>query len=915
MPHVDKLILEMLTNRTPPTCIQANLVAMAELLCPNMDVIKELPSLKHIKNLRTALYTITKTLAAYRLANAKTWKQGHSDETSRRQTSLLNFLMGVITSDDQFKTICLDLAIISKNGTAVEQSRAVLSALRDCEVLLRDWRTKTTEMYPNRPELIELIPDPALIDVTRFVGVMIEHDSCNTARKFGSLFCESIREAIGERITEANVNMMVLEGDCHNHLRNVWFEHIDSDWGSLLEDHLKADLAIIPTHLRVSCRLSEILIQCDKEYNFSANYPKGHGDEFHDWLKRYHPDKHRLPIIRVSGGNRQDSSFEGALPLYDGLDEMLAFTNECLQSSSNKLQRCLMITLGSVEVIAQLRVASIMYLSVIVPLRWLAGNTHKLAHRNWGERSMGKALDLLHESFVKIRSDPSLLLKEPFIMNIFKPLYAQLPELKEYLNYYREEKVGNTVGSFNEEDRVLAIDQAISEVFYPTKVRNRETTPFCHILAERAATTLLVELEDPKKATHMYLSSVSGKRSQAVITRAEERATFGMRSNNDPSEGSFATLTDVLQMGGRISLASAAAIGQARYNKDMYRDIAKLVSGKRSKKVAVEGAEPLGLFHTIPEELCTSLVAMAKSRGKRTRSKFNADLLERRQAYYEKMQLEKEEQLKHAEKAQVDALFLHKQYHSRACWKTVGVARSNYDKLQSKKDKYKHVKENILIRYLGFGWVEAHHPWSATVGGHKHTFSPDELFKHLVDVVIPLTEVKQVPDFAPVNLPDLPDGFSLGSRSAVRKDLDEKRESLKDDVRRRAKIEMDRLEESGVTDGVEYMQEASWPVDRLLEGDSEFKIQVCWMFQVDDGDGFISEELRWCSGVVTSLVRDKSDKYNFVDVEVEWNEEWVEVEDERFTVQRLKRKDFNPSKPFHGAWREDLSDDFEGEMI
>ena len=235
--------------------------------------------------------------------------------------------------------------------------------------------------------------------------------------------------------------------------------------------------------------------------------------------------------------------------------------------------------------------------------------------------------------------------------------------------------------------------------------------------------------------------------------------------------------------------------------------------------------------------------------------------------------------------------------------------------MQSKKDKYKHVKENILIRYLGFGWEEAHHPWSATVGGHKHTFSPDELFKHLVDVVIPLTEVKQVPDFAPVNLPDLPDGFSLGSRSAVRKDLDEKRESLKDDVRRRAKIEMDRLEESGVTDGVEYMQEASWPVDRLLEGDSEFKIQVCWMFQVDDGDGFISEELRWCSGVVTSLVRDKSDKYNFVDVEVEWNEEWVEVEDERFTVQRLKRKDFNPSKPFHGAWREDLNDDFEGEMI
>ena len=48
---------------------------------------------------------------------------------------------------------------------------------------------------------------------------------------------------------------------------------------------------------------------------------------------------------------------------------------------------------------------------------------------------------------------------------------------------------------------------------------------------------------------------------------------------------------------------------------------------------------------------------------------------------------------------------------------------------------------------------------------------------------------------------------------------------------------------------------------------------------------------------------------------IEWNNEWVQVEDERVTIQRLKRKDFNPSKPFQGAWREDLSADFEGEQI
>ena len=885
------------------------------ILCPDMNLVKELPSLKHIKNLRTALYTVTKTLAAYRLADAKDWKQVHSDETSRRQTSLLNFLMGLLTQDNKFKAICIDLALISKNGTAPEQSRAVLTALRDCKILLQEWRTTTSSMFPDKPELIDLIPDPSLIDITRMAGTMIEHDSCNTARAFGSILCESIKEEIAAKTNQAPESIELLEGDCHNHLRNVWFEHVDADFGSLLEDHLKADLGLIPSHLRVSCRLSELLIQADKEWNFTSNYAKGHGDQREDYMKRYHPGRYRLPIIRVAGGNRQDSSFEGALPLYDGLDELLEFTNECLQSKENTLQRCLLISLSSVEVIAQLRVASILYLAIVIPLRWLAGSTHTLAHRGWGERSMGKAYDLLHQAMVEIQANPPLLLDEQYVMNIFQPLYNQLPELKDYLNYYREEKLSNTMSSFNAEDRVLAIDQAISEVFYPTKVRNRETTPFCHKLAERAATTLLVELQDSKKATHLYLSAALGKRSQAVITRAEEKSTFGMRANNDPAEGSFATLTDVLQMGGRISLASAAAIGQARYNKDMYRDIAKLVSGKRSKKVDDGGGEELGLFHSIPEDLCTSLVAMSKAKGKKTRAKFNAELLERRQAYYDKMQMEKEEQLKSAEKALIDATYLHKQYHSPACWQTVEDAEANWDRLKTKKDKMKHVKENILIRYLGLGWVEAHHPWSRKQDGIQHTFTSDELFQHLIEVVIPLADKKEMPLYAPVKLPELPDNFTLGARSAVRRNLDEKHKDLEVDVRRRAKVELDRMEESGITDGVEYMQAASWPIERLLTEDSFFKIQVCWEFQVDDEDGYLVEELRWCSGVVTALVRDKSEKHNFIDVKIQWNEEWVEYEDERVTVQRLKKREFNPSKPFQGAWREDLSDNFEGEMI
>eukprot|EP00956_Cyclotella_meneghiniana_P031935 scaffold85706_cov66-Cyclotella_meneghiniana.AAC.1 len=70
---------------------------------------------------------------------------------------------------------------------------------------------------------------------------------------------------------------------------------------------------------------------------------------------------------------------------------------------------------------------------------------------------------------------------------------------------------------------------------------------------------------------------------------------------------------------------------------------------------------------------------MSKAKGKKTRAKFNAELLERRQAYYDKMQMEKEAQLKSAEKALIDATYLHKQYHSPACWQTVEDAEANWD--------------------------------------------------------------------------------------------------------------------------------------------------------------------------------------------------------------------------------------------
>jgi hypothetical protein len=52
-------------------------------------------------------------------------------------------------------------------------------------------------------------------------------------------------------------------------------------------------------------------------------------------------------------------------------------------------------------------------------MRWLASNTFKLSHRQWGEKSMGRVIDLVYDAFVAIQADGTLILNYDFMMGIF----------------------------------------------------------------------------------------------------------------------------------------------------------------------------------------------------------------------------------------------------------------------------------------------------------------------------------------------------------------------------------------------------------------------------------------------------------------------------------------------------------------
>ena len=84
-----------------------------------------------------------------------------------------------------------------------------------------------------------------------------------------------------------------------------------------IEDNvaLFLDVEAIDNRYRVSTIMDAVLRSIDKEFSLPENYPKGHGDSFKHWMKKYHPGDLVVPVARTSG-SRQDLDVEGAAAVY-----------------------------------------------------------------------------------------------------------------------------------------------------------------------------------------------------------------------------------------------------------------------------------------------------------------------------------------------------------------------------------------------------------------------------------------------------------------------------------------------------------------------------------------------------------------------------------------------------------------------
>ena len=151
-------------------------------------------------------------------------------------------------------------------------------------------------------------------------------------------------------------------------------------------------------------------------------------------------------------------------------------------------------------------------------------------------------------------------------------------------------------------------------------------------------------------------------------------------------------------------------------------------------------------------------------------------------------------QLKATEKTE-EALILAMDYLERGKsdrrWKSVEQAKSIYLQLTSESAKLKAVKEQILIRKIGFGWSDCGHKWSEN-GYH---FTSKDLLDHLIKTVIPLEFKRVIPSEPPINISSgLANDYKLGTETAL--EYKDERFNVKstDEIRRDTEEEHNRRE-------------------------------------------------------------------------------------------------------------------------
>lgn len=367
-------------------------------------------------------------------------------------------------------------------------------------------------------------------------------DTCNCARKLSRLLAGKLSD-----ITGMTIHSLM----CHHHLRNIHVKAILEETTKDLCADLQECLSKFDKNLRVSPNFHAMARAIDKGFSLTTNYPKGHGALFLRWMKDVHPGEELLlNVERAAVGVRHDIVSMAALAIYWNRNYYIEFLHELRVfngKSDNLLVNYNYAMLSSLEMVAVARLWSILHISIIMPLRWIASKVHELSDYDWCYLNIGNVYDKLKVNLQAIVDNPKLIHDEAFMMGITKQWSDELPPLKEYLHHEFELKQTNYVNSPDASaPKPVPLKMVRKELFNPTDEDNKDSTSKLEALAKIAAQTWIRELLDPKKATFQFMSESGSPYCWANRTPELKEALMGRKVVNDLAKSAFAGVTEQL---------------------------------------------------------------------------------------------------------------------------------------------------------------------------------------------------------------------------------------------------------------------------------------------------------------------------------------------------------------------------------
>ena len=241
----DKLILYWLDNRTPPSCIQVNLLSVALAINPNFDVVKEIPCVIHIQVLRTVVSDVTQAVSGKTIAESTKIKQLYTDRKIHKGTEIVNVICSIINKDNQLKTICLVGDIIPEDATSACQILAIANQFSKSGQLLERWYKETHEIYANHndlPDFLAQIPRKECLCILRNLGASILSENCRTDRCTQSRTYKMIIDVARTKGITYKMLLVHHFGHCQNHIQNGWCNEVAIGFGKRAGDAMADSL-------------------------------------------------------------------------------------------------------------------------------------------------------------------------------------------------------------------------------------------------------------------------------------------------------------------------------------------------------------------------------------------------------------------------------------------------------------------------------------------------------------------------------------------------------------------------------------------------------------------------------------------------------------------------------------------------